>query len=217
MTPILSDDLWVLRQFQNVGYRSAIIAGGAVRDSYFDLFPHDIDIFLWAADSGSGEEITNPYQAINEKTLTDIMDLRNVDNVDTDDPFALLDVDFNSFFNSDTIQRMGTSYEGRGGHIDVVYSVYKADFETEYQIIVLNSNPVEYVTRFFDIGLCMCYCDGKRMRYTDAFLADAMQKTLTVCGELTEAEYEHTMGNHVEKMRRRFPDFTVVDKLKGTF
>ena len=37
MLPLLSDDIWALKQLQKVGYQSAVIGGGAVRDAYFAL------------------------------------------------------------------------------------------------------------------------------------------------------------------------------------
>ena len=46
-TGISGDDLWVLDKLQLIGYTSAIIAGGAVRDVYFKKPLRDIDIFYY--------------------------------------------------------------------------------------------------------------------------------------------------------------------------
>ena len=46
-TKITKDHIWVLKQMHKVGYHSAIIAGGAVRDSYFKKPIKDVDVFYW--------------------------------------------------------------------------------------------------------------------------------------------------------------------------
>lgn len=215
MQPLLSDDLWMLKRLHDVGYKSAVIAGGAVRDAFFNRYPNDIDIFVQAPHT-SGENVLSEFEVLDEHSLTKLFQL-------TTDPAPYISSDLNNIFDlsifgdQDSVEKMGAVYDGREGHIHGVYSVYKADFETEYQIVVLNKPTVEYVTRYFDVGLCMCYCDGQRMRYTHEFLTDATNKTLTICGELTANEYYYTLDHHVEKLKRRFPDFTVVDLLKDKF
>lgn len=194
MLPLLSDDLWVLHQLHRVGYKSAIIGGGAIRDAYFDRPPNDIDIYVWASDA-SNETIDSSYRHLDEKKLVTLFNLDAADQV----------------------KRLGQSYSDRVIHIKSVFSVYNDTLDMVYQIIVLNKSPIEYVTRYFDIGLCMCYCDGVKMRYTNNFIRDAQQKTLTICGELTEQEYNTTINQHLDKMKLRFPNFIVVDNLKGTF
>lgn len=220
MKQLMSDDIYVLRKLQSVGYQSAIIGGGAVRDAYLDRWPNDIDIFIWNAYESS-EPVDSEYRAINEKSLAKLFDLTITEKQEpdiSDDPFNL---NFDSFFfdtDADSVTRLNNAaYTGRANHVVSVWDVWMNLFETRYQIIVLNKDPVEYVTKYFDIGLCMCYCDGIRMRYTDAFLTDATNKTLTVCGELTEAEYRYTMDHHILKLKQYFPNYTVIDHLKDKF
>lgn len=220
MKPLLSDDIWVLRQFQQAGYSSAIIGGGAVRDAYLERDPHDIDIFIWDNEK-SPETIHQDYRRLDEVNIARML------NMDPNKPKAKIEDEWDQLFGThtnvnwgdeDEVTRMTHArYQGRGNHINCVWEVYKADFETVYQIIVLNKDPKEYVERYFDIGLCMCYCDGRKMRFTDRFLTDAKNKTLTICGELSKGEYEYTMKHHIQKMKSRFKDYTVVDLLKGTF
>lgn len=44
---ILSEPVRILRRLQQFGYKSAIIAGGAIRDDYTGKEINDFDIFLW--------------------------------------------------------------------------------------------------------------------------------------------------------------------------
>ena len=221
MKPLLSDDIWVLRQFQQAGYTSAVIGGGAVRDAYLERDIHDVDIFIWDSKT-SKETVTKPFDHLDETNIARLL------NMDPNKPKSPVGDEWDQLFggglnsigwgDEDEVTRIThASYEGRGNHINCVWEVYKAAFETVYQIVVLNKDPKEYAERYFDIGLCMCYCDGRKMRFTDRFLSDAKNKTLTICGELTEAEYNYTMNNHVQKLKSRFKDYTVVDLLKGTF
>jgi len=219
MLQLLSDDLWMLKRLQSVGYKSAIIAGGAVRDAYFDEAPRDIDIFVWQ--SYSSDELIHPdFKNLNEENIAKLFEMdTKAPTHAIGDPFDLSNLFLEATdLDEDQVEQMGMIYEeSRHEHIRAVYNVWKASFETEYQLILLNKPPVEYVTRYFDIGLCMAYCDGVRMRFTNEFLRDANNKTLTICGELSEREYHMTLQKHVEKLKHRFPGFTVVDLLKGKF
>jgi len=224
MKSLLADDIWVLRQFQQAGYSSAVIGGGAVRDAYLNRDAHDIDIFIWDSRE-SNEPINHSFQVLNEASIAKLLNMApNKDVEPIEDEWDKLfghptvGVGGLNWGDEDSVERVtDVSYEGRGNHIHCVWDVYKADFETVYQLIVLNKDPKEYVERYFDIGLCMCYCDGRKMRFTDKFLTDAKNKTLTICGELTEAEYNYTMNHHIKKLKSRFRDYTVVDQLKGTY
>lgn len=190
MRPLSSHSITTLKQFQRVGYKSALIAGGAVRDAYFNRPPHDIDIYIWNS-TASNETIDLEFQVMNKQALSQL-------------------------FGSDISVVVRDNYSKRETHISTVNDVYESSQGIMYQVIVLNINPIEYVMQHFDIGLCMCYCDGIKMRYGDAFLHDALNKQLTVRGNLTEQEYLYSINHHLKKLKKYFPDFSVVDKLKGT-
>jgi len=204
-----------------VGYQSAIIAGGAVRDAYLDRYPNDVDIFVWNA-WDSSENVAEAFKTIRRDTLIRLFDLKVDEDepIEDDDPFntQFFDALLSNRPHGDYVEQISDpSYTGKEGHILSVWQLWIDDFESKYQIIVVNKNPIEYVCRHFDIGLCMCYCDGVKMRYTDEFLTDATNKTLTICGELTESEYHYTLDHHIEKLKIYFPNYTVVDKLKNKF
>ncbi|MDE1830562.1 MAG: hypothetical protein KGI25_09585, partial [Thaumarchaeota archaeon] len=54
----LSEPVRILRKLQQFGYKSAIIAGGAIRDNFTGKEINDYDIFLW--DPRSSYEFCNP-------------------------------------------------------------------------------------------------------------------------------------------------------------
>jgi hypothetical protein len=211
MRQLSADDLWVLRQLQKVGYTSAIIAGGAVRDAYFDKPPVDVDIFVWGETHSN--ELLAPDARLTRKNiikllhLTDVRPLSNEN--DSMDSFVW------DYIDSDEVVFASEAYYTKQlVHVLGVWNVYIADFETQYQIIILNKPPVVYATQYFDIGLCMCYCDGNKIRYTNEFLTDAKNQTITIAGDLTKSEYEYTIANRVQKMQQRFPGYKLVDPLK---
>lgn len=208
MYQIPSDNLWMLRQLQSVGYHSAVIGGGAVRDAYFEKDPHDVDIFIQHTEF-SDETIHRNHAQLNKRALVDLFQLTNLKKYRNDDPM------FFDWEDRDEVKFMGEHYyKDRASHVLAVWNVYNSVHETDYQVVVLNKNPAEYVAKYFDIGICMAYCDGVKMRFTDDFLKDANGHTLTICGDLSKKEYEKTLAKRVPKMKHRFPGFTVVDNLK---
>jgi len=91
-------------------------------------------------------------------------------------------------------------------HITQVWNCLKEG--RQYQLIFLNVSPLEYVDKYFDIGLCKAYCDGTRVRFTKDFSIDATQKTLTVCGQgLTKRHFNCILENHLRRMKNKFPGY----------
>ena len=70
---------------------------------------------------------------------------------------------------------------------------------------------------YFYVDLSRCYCDGNRLRYTNEFLTDARNKTLTIAGKMTHGEYLYGLDNYMDKMKRKFPDYRVIDTLHDKF
>ena len=164
---------------------SAIIAGGAIRDLYHNKFINDIDIYV-----------------PNIPDLTDSEDFwRNV-----------FDIKEDGMYSTDHIKHLGEeddeSYEEKN-HIGLVWEMSSGKFL--YNIIVVDLEPIEYVIRFFDIGLCKAYCDGTRIRLTADFMHDSQFKRLTIVGEsMPQTEFNHMMEYHIQKLQKKYPGYTLV-------
>ena len=209
-TKLNKRDMWVLRQLHDLGYTTAIIAGGAVRDSYFSKPIKDVDIFYWVSEHNDVENSNHSIKPNTTLPLVNLFELdKNIKSVST------------VYTSSNHKQRKGkpntsscvTGYGSR--HVQSIINIYKNG--QTYQLIGLNIAPLEFVNTYFDINLCRCWCDGTRMRYPSAFQQDAMNKTITVAGNLTYLEYKAVMKHHVPRIQRKYPDFVVVDTLKAKF
>lgn len=203
-----------LKELQMAGYKQAVIAGGAVRDCYFDREPADIDIYI-------------PDRSI----------IKNA-NIPDDLCFATNDTPTNAMLdllNAETMVKFTTYSYCSSPHIECVWNVWVRpdDYKktekdpaadpwsdpqivrsrnsdpADYQIIVTNMAPLEYITNYFDAGICICWHDGIKSTYTPQFLHDVNNKKITVCGKLTGPELERTLLKHVKKLKDKFPDHTV--------
>ena len=177
----------VLKALQHVGNVSAIIAGGAVRDTYFSKPISDIDIFIF-------DPVFSGKQRVNQLTTQYVSNLMGGEDV------------------CDVWELYHTMWSSPAGgttnrFVTQIINLFKDG--TDYQLISLKIDPVEYVKKYFDVGLCMAYCDGKRMRFTERFLTDANNKTITLCGDLNKEEYDYATKNHIPRIRNKYPDFVV--------
>lgn len=193
-----------LKEIQKCGYVGSLIAGGAVRDTYLKRPISDIDIF-----------VQHPHWC---NTTSYSGDLTNKDdlNVLFNHPKAI-STSFNrtptapSFFS---VSNCSDSMFG-SEHLYHIKNVLKDGIK--YQIILTSKPPVEYVMDYFFVDLARCYCDGEKLRYTKEFLTDAKNKTLTVAGNFTQHEYEYGVVTYLNKMKKKFPNYRVVDTLKDKY
>jgi len=172
-----------LTLLHKAGFRSAIVAGGAVRDAYFGIKPRDIDIYVWHPDFSLRNERT---ETLTELSLSKILQLD---------------------FSKDTITDVSTdSYYGE--EIVEIFDVVKNGIL--YQIISVERRPKDFVDMYFDIGLCKATYDGERVNYFPEFLADASNKHLTVVSDqLDQQQFDYTMNVHMPKMQQKFPTYKV--------
>lgn len=165
---------------------SAIIAGGAIRDQYHGKEINDIDIYV-------PDTASNVYK---EKYWKDV--------------FAL---DMGAPFCDDDIEMLGESDEDGNytekNHITGVWEITK--ITTKYNVIITAIDPTEYVERYFDVGLCKAYCDGKKLHFTADFMHDTKFKRLTLVAEdIGQEEFDRMMDNHIDKLKRKYPTHTLV-------
>jgi len=184
-----------LRLFHAEGFESAIIAGGAVRDLYFQLMPRDIDIFLWDP-RYSSESVGQGHYAVDKARGKDviwrIMNLRQAHNQPT--------------IADDQISH--TFRHGYGGNPSItnIYNVLKNFIP--FQLIFLKENPLAHLNNHFDFGICKCYCDGYKFRFTRDFMHDVKHQKITlVAKDMTDDEYRYATTYHLPKIQAKFPGF----------
>jgi hypothetical protein len=214
-TRITPDDIWVLRRLHNVGYKSAIIAGGAVRDHYLKTRINDIDIYV-QTNGSSNELIMTPFHDLKAKsTLKALFDLNLRPDLRPVPRHKRFDATSQAY---PVLASNPLKGEASGAGVDGVKAIMNVMKNgIKYQIISVNEPTIDFVMDRFHLNFSRCYCDGIKMRYTNEFLTDFRHKTLTITGKLTEAEYNYGMHVYLPKIQRRFPNFTVVDLLHDKY
>ena len=208
-THISGDDLWVLDKLQSIGYTSAIIAGGAVRDAYFKIRIRDIDIFYYHPKHSSEKvmPLKSPEHCAQVFDLDTTHSSRHNALHPSSDYVRLI-------YSADMFPSRKSSYDA-GTEVQAVIEMWKN--MQLYQFIGVTVPPTQYVKEFFDTDICRCWCDGTRMRYSGPFLKDAKNKTITVNGNISRGNYKRVMKEHVPRLQRKFRNFTVVDLLKKKY
>lgn len=169
---------------------SAIIAGGVIRDLYHDKQIHDVDIYV-PNDPASFIGNGSVYSEIFWKTHFDLK---------TNISFAI---------DSITSSTSGDDEYEEKNHINMTWNISKN--EILYNIIIVDIDPTEYVTKFFDVGLCKAYYDGTKIRLTSDFMRDSQNKTLTIVSEsMSEEEFHYMMNKHIVKLQHKFPGHSLV-------
>jgi hypothetical protein len=168
---------------------TALVAGGYLRDLYCGAIPTDVDIFIQENNS-----------------------VLNISRID-----KLFDLNHNSGDSIRLLQPKNPkgSCAGRN-HIVNVYDIYKDGIN--FQAIILNKSPQEYVNNHFDTGINMCYYDGNLVRFTPEFMSDFNNKTVTIRGVQTPIELYLSVTRHVPKILQKYPTFDVrvdVESVQG--
>lgn len=186
-----------LRSIQRAGFNSAVIAGGAIRDDFFKEDFKDLDVFLWHPEC-SDENISfnhHIYDNIDERVIEDLNSY-----IEPDD--SILSI------SSHPTRDQKSSYSYGSGIVDI-WNLYHYIKNKQIQFIFTEDNPITYVTEQFDIGLCMCYFDGIKIHYTNAFMNDFIHKTITICGKLDKKNFAHCIEEHLDRVKAKFPGYTV--------
>lgn len=171
----------------------AVLAGGAIRDDYMgrtdEIADYDIFIHCMAYEREQIEEVIEKVFPRN-----DLIE-------------QLFDTDYQTM--EEQLNEKGDVKPGSHAQINDVWEV---DEELlTYQLIFTRELPRVHVNKYFDIGFCKAYCDGVKIRYTDDFLHDVHNKTLTIVGDdMTEEQVDYAINHHASKIIRRYDDFRVV-------
>jgi hypothetical protein len=165
---------------------SAIIAGGAIRDQYHGKEINDIDIYV--------PESATKFYSVDYWT-------------------KMFDLKIGQLFSSDDIELLGEVDDDgeytEKNHISGVWDISKSG--TKYNIIATDIDPIEYVERYFDVGLCKAYCNGKKLHFSADFIHDSKFKRLTLVAEdIEQEEFNRMMDNHINKLQHKYPTHTLV-------
>ena len=181
----IKEPIRILRKFRNHHAFSAIIAGGYHRDLYNEVDFRDIDIYL----KGNMGDLSVPF-------LTDFFELK-----------------VNDFRSMDRVKVLSeTDEEYDVENSEHIVSVYEMVMnELHYNFIMVDCDPIKYVKERFDFGICKVYCDGTKITYTEEFMADAINKTLTFStNRFSKAGFHHAMHVHLSKLKQKYPGHTLV-------
>ena len=167
-----------------------VIGGGYFRDLYLDIPFNDIDIYVNAEpeNSSMASEI---YRSDFWKNL--------------------LGLRVGSFLSMDYIRRMGSGDEDyyQLNNVRTVFDIVKS--EVKYNIILVDQDPVEYVLKTFDFGICKVYSDGNKIHFSEEFLKDVNYRTLTFTKEkVSLSSFKRSMEYHYVKLKKKFPHHKLV-------
>jgi hypothetical protein len=172
------------------GHDTAIIAGGAIRDMFHDVTISDVDIFVQYKNKNVPRAPFGHPSWIEHWTKV----------------FQLQDKLFS------TVQSVYSPYSdpegpnGGGRQVMAVWDIFSEGIE--YQVIMLNVDPIKYVDQQFDFGICRAYFDGSRVRYSREFVRDSRNKTITlVCDNLSPAQVQYATTHHLAKIQAKYPGY----------
>lgn len=119
--------------------------------------------------------------------------------------------------------KSNSDFSHLNNHIKNVCSFNKNDIL--YDVIIVDTSPVDHVNRFFDIGLCKAYFNGKKFTFTSDFMFDKEHKTLTMLGEDMDInEIKWCQDHHLQRLKNKYSNFTptvaphiqkVIDKMSS--
>lgn len=199
-----SEPIRKLRHLQNQFYQFytvppqtlgglAVLAGGAIRDDYMGRFDEikDFDIFIH-------DLMYEPDQI--EEIIKKVFPKNDLAEQLFDSDYLTLE---------EQQDQEGDVKPGSHLHIGDVWEVDEDNLT--YQLIFTKAPPVEHVEKYFDIGFCKGYCDGRKLRYTDDFLRDVWNKTLTIVGDdMTEEQVNYSVDVHAQNILKKYDGFRVV-------
>lgn len=205
MTQLPNDYILFLKAIQKLGYPTAIIGGGAVRDAYNNKPIKDVDIFIGPMDVTykNNKHGINFFDVdfclSNKKEIENILSL----NPKNGDVFCLsrqTPIPLN-----DSEDYYEDNYEN---NVCVVWDIVKN--KINYQIIAINTNPKKYLTTNVDFGICMCYHDGISSFFSEEFLNDVNNKTITLCGKLDGKHVVLALAKHLPRLKQKYPEFKLM-------
>lgn len=192
-------------------FPSAIIAGGALRDTICDNEVKDVDIFIadldpsWVLDPTAIASLLQVQIAIGDETpIRDHVKLMH--NIKSEKILAK--------GKYDKIDPRYVNQEGLGKRSLLESFInYIVDIQyngVQYQLIFTEQEPVSMVYNDFDFGICKVYFDGLDLVITEEFWYDMENKQLTITGKFGAGQMLHTLFTHRKNLIKKFPNWKVV-------
>jgi len=192
----------LLSKYQKAGFKTAVLGGGAVRDMYANKPVSDYDIFLQAPYAGT--------EFKNDPNL-DLEFLAKIAGINPKSAPQSIYYQPENHIQQVTITKKGL----KGGdytinpHIDTVWDLTIK--WTKFQLIFCQEPPVDFINKFFDLGICKTYCDGKKIHFSEDFMTDMTQQTITICGQdMTKAMFNYVLSHHLPRIKKKYAGFRVV-------
>lgn len=91
-------------------------------------------------------------------------------------------------------------------------------FYIDVELMGVEAVPVDYVMSHFAVKLSRAFYDGHGVHFTQDFMSDARNKTITVACPIEHARFERLFSYYLPKMKKYFPDFEVrvdLDAMNG--
>lgn len=226
----------------NRGHRTgAIIAGGAIRDTLNGAWVKDIDIFVDAAYAyefsgeikswdkvGRGQSklfdyngqtipwqpsgskpvmsMSIPYGATTGATSVYMNNMNGTITFSSASIHAAKPESSEDYLNNRRVVEVYEKEENIGG---ICYP---------YNLIFTECPPVEYVTKYFDFGICKAWYDGTYVHMHGDYTNDVNNKTITMvlppehviaCYGSLQAGFD-SMGEHAYRIQCKYPSHKVV-------
>lgn len=186
-----------------------MIAGGAVRDVLCGREINDIDIFIQhfhdVDDNGTSFQTNWDGMMGGDDTNTWL------NRVFTEDPNWECSCLYRTYerWQHRNVSPSNIAY-GAAASPHIISIDTGCFHDMNFQFIFVNKHPLEFVQKYFDINLCRAWFDGTKVSVSSPFLQDWTNKTITLAGDLTRGEYEYARAEHLPRVRRKYPNFTVV-------
>jgi hypothetical protein len=198
------------------------LQGGAIRDWSYDRPVKDIDVFFTCPSDNEYEDLcANLVHNTDEQHIAEIQD-RFYATKYKPGPNALQTpkVDLSSVQNQNqllaTLQitecTNNTGYEHASDFIDDIGSMTLDNDERLDLVRLQGINPIEFVEKHFDIGLCKGWFDGNVVTRSADMTRDYRNKTITTIGKLTDKQLQKMEHSHIPRIQQKYPDFKVIYK-----
>lgn len=192
----------VLKAAQDVIDEDAMIAGGALRDTFNRATVKDVDIFL-ASNGMSNRQ--------KKKRLMKLFEAAGLEIVEqsTGGPYP----DIVKIPKPDK-QRWGETLDGydlRLRRAVESWVVRAGPDATEYNFVFLNDKPPKVeLLMDFDFGICQIGYDGNNVIKTPAYEKDVHNRTITLCVQEDNPRDKAHSREHLKRIKKKYPDWKCI-------
>lgn len=179
----------LLSKFHDAGIKSAVLAGGIVRDTIFGKDPKDIDIFVSQEDFDENKVKIALFE------------------------HEVSECDFSGYAEIPDVQRVFNISRKYASITEMV----KLHCDLPAQIIVMQPgmSPLKRIETF-DFGFCQVAYDGEKILFTDHFSKDYLDKTISLVYCENQHEWERSMIRFA-RISQKYPEFRLVCRPKHSY